>query len=75
MPPSDRYILEAATSATLSDEDRWNLSESIRQGKIYAFVEIPKTLLDKPDFEPTADPSANAANSSDLPSSIVLTRS
>lgn len=67
MPPSDRYILEAATSATLSDEDRWNLSESIRQGKIYAFVEIPKTLLDKPDFEPTADPSANAANSSDLP--------
>lgn len=67
MPPSDRYILEATTSATLSDEDRWNLSESIRQGKIYAFVEIPKTLLDKPDFAPTPDPSSSTATLPDPP--------
>ena len=74
MSPSDRYILEAASSSTLNDEDRWNLSESIRQGKIYGFVEIPKSILDKPDFapipdrsEPTTDPDSKLA--SEVPAS------
>jgi ABC-2 type transport system permease protein len=80
MPPSDRYILEAASTSTLSDEDRWNLSESIRQGKIYAFVEIPKSILDKPDFAPTPDTSASTSDSgsksaSDGPASENTTKS
>ena len=57
--PNDRYILEAASTATLSDEDRWNLSESIRAGKIYAFIEIPKNLLDKPELT-TRDSSSDS---------------
>jgi ABC-2 type transport system permease protein len=63
MSPSDRYILESSPSSTLNDEDRWNLSESIRQGKIYGFVEIPKSILDKPDFALALDPSAPIADS------------
>jgi ABC-2 type transport system permease protein len=67
MSPSDRYILESSTSSTLNDEDRWNLSESIRQGKIYGFVEIPKSLLDKPDFALALDPSTSTADSVSTP--------
>lgn len=41
----DFYKLEAAPSGTLSDEQRLQLSDEIRQGRLYAFVEIPASLL------------------------------
>lgn len=75
MSPSDRYILEPASSGTLSDEDRWNLSESIRQGNIYGFIEIPKSLLDKPDFTPATGVEATESTSVSTPETPDATKS
>ncbi len=75
MPSSDRYILEAASSTTLNDEDRWDLSESIRQGKIYGFFEIPKSLLDKPDFTPASGIAGTELDPSTVPETPITTKS
>lgn len=39
------YEIEAAESATLTDQQRLTLSDEIRAGKLYAFVEIPASVL------------------------------
>lgn len=39
------YEIEAAPAATLTDEQRLALSDEIRAGKLYAFVEIPASVL------------------------------
>ena len=39
------YEIEAAESATLTDQQRLALSDEIRAGKLYAFVEIPASVL------------------------------
>ena len=39
------YEIEAAQSATLTDQQRLALSDEIRAGKLYAFVEIPASVL------------------------------
>jgi ABC-type Na+ efflux pump permease subunit len=43
--------LEATGSATLTDEQRLNISQTIKQGDAYALLEIPSDLLAKPTVE------------------------
>jgi ABC-2 type transport system permease protein len=43
---SDRFLIEPTDSATLTDEDRLALSDKIRNGELYAFVEIPAAIID-----------------------------
>lgn len=41
-----RYLLEEVSPESFGDEQRLALSERIRAGELYAFVEIPENLLD-----------------------------
>jgi ABC-2 type transport system permease protein len=41
-----RYVLEEVSADTFGDEERLALSEKIRNGELYAFVEIPEEILD-----------------------------
>lgn len=49
---TDRFVIESAESATLSDEQRLALSDRIRAGDLYAFVEIPADIA---QLNPGAD--------------------
>ncbi len=40
------FHFEAASKPELTDDDRLTLSERIREGELYAFVELPKGLID-----------------------------
>ncbi len=40
-PVSDRWEITAASSPTLDDQQRMELSDQIRMGSLYAFLEIP----------------------------------
>ncbi len=48
------YEIQAAESATLSDQQRLALSDEIRAGKLYAFVEIPASVLAENSTAPAA---------------------
>jgi len=48
---TDFWNLEATGSATLTDEQRLNISQTIKQGDAYALLEIPSDLLAKPPVE------------------------
>lgn len=52
-PKLDRLELEFSDTPELADEDRLRYSEQMREGKLYAFVEIPTTALSdpSPDFK------------------------
>lgn len=41
---TDLWTIEAAERPSLTDEDRLELSDQIRDGKLYAFVEIPADI-------------------------------
>ncbi len=47
-PRESRYLLELASTGTLDDETRLKLSDQVRAGELYAFVELPAELLDSP---------------------------
>jgi ABC-type Na+ efflux pump permease subunit len=47
-----RYVLERHKDDSLTDEERWHLSERVRNEQLAAFVEIPPGLADGKD--PTA---------------------
>ncbi len=47
---ADYYELELAASPSLTDEQRLELSDQIRNGKLYAFVEIPADLVKLPEL-------------------------
>jgi len=49
----DRYEIQVDGRTELDDATRREWSEEIRQQKLYAFVEIPKGLLDESDSLPT----------------------
>ncbi len=57
------YKIEAAETERLSDEQRLKLSDEIRDGKLYAFVEIPADILAE---------GANAVNSAKFVSQDAL---
>ena len=42
------YRIEAAPSEPVTDELRLRLSDRVRNGELYAFVEIPADVLDSP---------------------------
>ncbi len=46
------YEVVAAETSTLTDQQRLALSDEIRAGKLYAFVEIPASILAEPASEP-----------------------
>ena len=48
---TDFWNLEATGSATLTDEQRLSISQTIKQGDTYALLEIPSDLLAKPTVE------------------------
>ncbi len=43
---AERYLLERWEGDVINDVERWKLSERIRKGEVYAFVEIPPDVLD-----------------------------
>lgn len=43
-----RYIFEAGPAGPVTDEVRLALSDRVRRGEIYGFVEVPPDLLDPP---------------------------
>jgi ABC-type Na+ efflux pump permease subunit len=43
-----QYVLEKFEGDSITDEQRWELSEKIRRQEIYAFVEIPADVLETP---------------------------
>lgn len=45
------YEIEPAPAGELSDDQRLQLSDRIREGELYAIVEIPKDLGNSPDAE------------------------
>ena len=48
------YRVEAVTGEPVTDELRLNLSDRVRRGELYAFVEIPANVLESPtDGKPT----------------------
>ena len=47
-PKQDKLILEFWESGELTDADRLALSDRMRVGELYAFLEIPKTVFDDP---------------------------
>lgn len=47
----EKLLLEKAEFDEITDEDRIALSERIENGEIYAFVEIPKTIVSKDAIE------------------------
>ncbi len=49
-----RYVLEKGSSPEPGEEERLELSERIRQGRLHAFVEIPAGVLTVPDGAPAA---------------------
>lgn len=53
-----RYVLEEVSAGTFGDEERLALSEKIRNGELYAFVEIPEDILDAelPDLSVISSP-------------------
>jgi ABC-2 type transport system permease protein len=51
---TDIFLLEPAESPILDDEQRLKLSQLIKDGKVYAFVEIPENLFEKPEIPQTA---------------------
>ncbi len=53
----NQYILEAVSGENFSDENRLQLSDRVRSGELYAFVEIPEDALTAPPMNPQ-DPSS-----------------
>ena len=53
-----RYVLEEVSAGTFGDEERLALSEKIRKGELYAFVEIPEDILEAelPDLSVITSP-------------------
>lgn len=47
-----RYVLEQVPAESFDDEKRLELSERIRKGELYAFVEIPADVLDAKPVDP-----------------------
>jgi ABC-2 type transport system permease protein len=50
-----RYLLEAAPTRTLSDAERFELSQKVRKRKLHAFVEIDATALQTPAVDVHVD--------------------
>lgn len=48
-PPQPTYLLQELPPQEFTDEKRLELSDDVRSGKIYAFVELPDDLLELPD--------------------------
>jgi ABC-type Na+ efflux pump permease subunit len=55
-PGQARYLIEAAPEGPLSDEVRLALSDRVRSGELYAFIELPEGLLDVPGEGPLPQP-------------------
>lgn len=53
---SPSYVFEAGPSGHVTDEVRLALSERVRKGELYAFVEIPADLLTAPPGPPREIP-------------------
>lgn len=51
--PGDKWLIESFGEKPLDDESRLRLSDQIRDGEIYAFIEIPKGVG---DLEPGDEP-------------------
>ena len=49
-----RYVLEEVSSARFDDEQRLALSDRIRNGELYAFIEIPAGVLSADEVELTS---------------------
>ncbi len=46
------YTLARAPQSTLTDEERWDYSNQVRDKKLFAFVEIPTNVLETPEIDP-----------------------
>jgi ABC-2 type transport system permease protein len=51
-----RYLIEAGPEGPLTDQQRLDLSDQVKRGELYAFVELPEGLLDLPGEQPAPQP-------------------
>jgi ABC-2 type transport system permease protein len=55
-PLQGRYLIEAGPTGPLTDDERLALSDQVKSGELYAFVELPEGLLRFPGEEPLPQP-------------------
>ena len=67
----EKYILEEVKVEEMTDAKRASISDQIRDGDYYAFVEIPKDVIKQPDLKDTL----NAINEGRIPGQQITFRS